>query len=601
MNRYRFPSSRQIPLSHHLHTADPVPPCESTEAPAAITRLLQEGIGARNVQVFLDALRLAPRQVHALRFTLLEDIPVAALAELLAVLDGLPHLSSLEIEVSQLPSGRLSAVKRQLFAQSPVCVRLSLQVRRYLVRDADWQPTQDRWWRAFFEEVDWQDSWSRGAMGIQQTLVNPFERMAWGAFRHGEYHMLQALKTVCPDVYLSFVNHFPSQREIHLLRRIGIAVWVHVDVKPIKRLGAACRLLRDRRVQVTKFHVVMCVDVDARATGRLLRALSKARYLRDLSISNWTATSVTWPRNGVLPLPFAHPLEHLRLNVHAFARQLPVAIACLQTWSSHALHLLMPRSGEWKLLGSDGCVSALRRTQRVILHFHEEKRSTTEVSSALQNQLNQWLEPGHETQTLHITFDSNESLSSGGWGDWVSSLSRPVRWPLKALSIELRVQWQLDDSRTLLWSLEDAWREDAWWEAFHSNGAKAFFSLELKLVDDVWHCMATNQWLSVRDAAHLAQVSRRTHRKADAARREAQLAELGRFMAKGQLTDDELTRYTRSRLRAAADLELINDLNRELESRQAGPAPMDQVTRLRARSAVPEVPATPSMLVRYKA
>lgn len=588
-------------MSHGLRAADPVPPSKPTEAPAVVTRLLQEGIGACNVDVFIDALRLAPRPVHALRFTLLEDIPVAALVELLAVLDGLPHLTSLEIEVAKPPSGRLSAVKRQLFAQSPVCVRLSLQVRRYLVRDADWQPSQDRWWRPFFEEVDWQDSWRHGTMGSQQALVNPLERMAWGAFRHGEYHLLQALKTVCPQVYLSFVNHFPSQREIHLLRRIGVAVWVHVDAKPIKRLDAACRLLRDRRVQVTKFHVVMCVDADVHATGRLLRALSKARHLKDLSISNWTATSVTWPTNGVLPLPFAHQLEHLRLNVHAFAKQLPVAIACLQTWSSPALHLLMPRSGEWKMLCRDGCVPALRRAQRVILHFHEEKRSTTEVASALQNQLNQWLAPGHETQTLHITFDSNESLSTGGWGDWVSSLSRPVRRPLKALSIELRVQWQLDDSRTLLWSLEDAWREDVWWEAFHSNGAQAFFSLELKLVDDVWHCMARNQWLSVRDAAHLAQVSRQTHRMADAARRDAQLAELGLFMAKGHLTDEELTRYTRSRLRAEADLELINDLSSELEAMRAGPAPMDQVNRLRARSAAPEMPATPSMLVRYKA
>ena len=593
MNRCRFrPSHLPIhatrPVATHTHhTADPAP--------------RQERIGAHNVQAFIDALCQAPQQVHALRFTLLDDTPIAALAELLTVLDGLPHLTSLEIEVSQPPSGRLSAVKRQLFAQSSVCVRLSLQVRRYLVRDADWQPTQDRWWRAFFEEVDWQDHWTHGAMGGQQTLVNPFERMAWGAFRHGEYHLLQALKTVCPDVYLSFVNHFPSQREIHLLRRVGIAVWIHVDVKPIERLRVACRVLSDRRVRVTRFNVVIRVDLDVRFAGRLLRAVSRARHLKDLSISNWAATSVTWPEDGIPPLPFAHQLEHLRLNVHAFARQLPVAIECLQTWSSSTLHLLMPRSGEWKMLRRDGCMPVLRRTQRAILHFHEEKRSTTEVSSVLQNLLNQWLEPGHETQALHITFDSNDSLSSGGWDEWVSSLSRQVRWPLKALSLELRVQWQMDNSCTLQWSLEDAWREDVWREAFHTNGAKAFFTLELKLVDDVWHHMVKNELLSVRDAAHLAQVSRQTHRKADAARRDAQLTELSRFMAKGHLTDDELTRYTRSRMRAAPDLELINDLSRELETRRAGPAQMDQLNRLRERSAVPEAPATPAMLVRYKA
>jgi hypothetical protein len=55
------------PAPQALHTVDPVPPLGPTDAPAHLSFLLEEGIGAHNVGAFIDALRQAPQQVHTLR------------------------------------------------------------------------------------------------------------------------------------------------------------------------------------------------------------------------------------------------------------------------------------------------------------------------------------------------------------------------------------------------------------------------------------------------------------------------------------------------------------------------------------------------------
>jgi hypothetical protein len=581
------------PAPQALHTADPVPPLGPTDAPAHVSFLLEEGIGAHNVGAFIDALRQTPQQVHTLRFQLLEDTPIAALVELLAVLDGLPHLTSLEIDVSQSASGRLSAVKRELFAQSPVCVSLSLKVRRYLVRGATWDPMQDGWWRVFFERVDWLDALSHDATGCQPKPDTQMGRMAWRAFRHRQYFLLKALKTVCPDVYLSFEGHFPSQREIHALSHIGMAVQMHLFMNQRAKLDAACRVLRDRRLRLTTFHLVIYADLDVVATRRLLTSIAKAPHLTDLSISSGPSFSIAWPEEEGFPLPTTRRLKRLRLNVHAFSNQLPFAVRCLGTWPSQAVHLVMPRTDQWTVLCHEEGVQALRQAQRVILLIHDEKSATAEVFHALRGPLDRWLAPGHQTQTVDITLDINGSLA-GEWDDWVFRQRHHL--PLKALSLELRVQWKLETSHTLRWRLEDAWRDE-----FNASGATAFTTQELKLVDDVWANMAANGWLSSSDALHLAQVSRQTYDKADAARRALQAAQLAELMTLGCLDDQELERYTSSRAQAAPDLALINELRGALEARQADRHQVDRVVRLRARSATPDAPATPVLQLRYKA
>ncbi len=610
MNRLRFPSSTRSvhapnpappvrhagrePAPQALHAAEPDPPLEPAGVPPPVRFLLREGIGARNVGAFIDGLRQASQQIHALRFTLFEDTPVGALAELLDVLDGLPHLKTLEIEMSAPAARRLPAAKRNLFARSSACMNLSLLARRYLVHGSAWNPMQDRLWHVFFERVDWLDALRREAMGLQQELTTRTGRLAWRAFQHGQYFLLTALNALCPDVYLAFEGHLPSQREIHWLSRIGVAVRMDFYINQSERLYAACRLLRDRRLRVTTFHLVIYASLDVRATRHLLASISEAPHLTDLSIAGGRSNAIAWPEGGELPLPTTRPLKQLRLNVHAFAAQLPFAVRCLQAWTSQAVHVLMPRTDQWTVLCLEECAQALRRSQRVVLHIHDEKTATTEVFRTLQGHLDRWLAPGHQTRTLDVTVDVNDSLFDGEWDDWV--FKKKHHLPLKALSLELRVQWEMDTSRTLRWRLEDAWREQ-----FNASGATAFVTQELKLVDDVWVNMAANGWLSSSDASCLTQVSRRTHGQAAAARRALQAAQLAELMTMGGLDDQALQRYTWSSAQAAPDLQLINELRGELEARQAGQEQLNRLNRLRAQSAATGTPATPALPLRHKA
>lgn len=542
-------------------------------------------VTAQNVSQWIDALRRAPRDVLHLQLDLHEALPLGPLKSLLAALEALPELQSLDMQViaQAAPTQSLSKQAqdcRYALAGSRICLRLSLGVRRHLRCQPDWGKFDELEWHGFFTSVDCDQVLGRSQPELSDNALAHLRSMALIACRNGEGPLLKALKTLCPSLHLRFTSALPTPEQTRLLLKRRIPLRIEARIEKPGELTALCRLLRHTRLHLTLLCLKVQTALDEKQARLLLSSLLQARHLQVLSLNIHRSVCVHWPE-GIQDLPpTPQRLKTLTVNLAVFDRCHDLGARFIRACAPRLLNLQLYRCSDWPVLQDDGFASVLRASAGLTLRLDDFATPGEDELARLRQTLGNLLGRSHCIQTLRVTMTCTSVVQVPDWPLWVAMAEQCL--PLQHLSVMLRFPERDIATRKQEWR----WSSQALLKTIHGayidGVGEALMVAHTPLPKELREIVLAMRALSPHDCWLIAQASRQVRLAAFERRRLVQASRLMELARYGMLDAPTLNLLTGAALNWAEQSEALQHL---LLDMQAEGVAEDQQALVRSRLA----------------